>query len=57
MCNKLLTKKDLAQQLGISLKTLQKYLKMTPGINYEKIKTCKIIPPPEAKILISYYSY
>ena len=56
MCLKVLTKKELALQLGVSLKTLRNYLRITPGIDYEKIKYCKVIPPPEAKILLAYYN-
>ena len=56
MFEKALTKKELAIQLGISPKTLRKYLKLTPGINYEEIKACRIFPFKIAKIIRAYYS-
>ena len=55
MNNKLLTKQCLAEMLGVSLGTLRKYLKNTPGIDYDKIKKCKVIPPVESKLIMVYY--
>ena len=51
----LFSKKELAVKLGISLPTLRKYLKITPGIDYLKIKFARIIPRHEADIIIKYY--
>jgi len=51
----LFSKKELAVKLGISLPTLRKYLKITPGIDYLKIKYARLIPWHESNIIIKYY--